>query len=219
VSGSGFTVRTCTRADHAGVSDILYATGFLGEDLSGTGLFNDRKLFELVNTEGYLRYLPESCFVAVDDADGRVVGYILGAADTRQWGKIFTRRMYWRIALRGFLVSWWRHPESFRHVLAWSRDYTDVETPFVDEYPAHLHINVRPGCQRRGIGEALLRAFEDHLTARGVAGIHLVTSNRNLKALPFYVRHGYVVLGEKPGTHYRGVSGHRTVICGKKLEG
>jgi ribosomal protein S18 acetylase RimI-like enzyme len=210
-------IRKYTRDDHAGIGEILYATGFLGEDLAGTGLFNDHRLFELVNTEGYLRFLPGNCFVAIDNATGRVVGYILGATDSREWGRTFTHRMYWRIALRGFLVSWWRYPESFRHVLGWARGFADVEGPYVDEYPAHLHINVRPGCQRQGIGEGLLKAYENHLAALGIPGVHLVTSNRNAKALPFYARHGYVMLGEKAGTYYRGIEGHRAVIFGKRL--
>jgi len=216
VSG-GFHVRVYESGDHGEVGEILYATGFYGEDLAVTGLFDDRRLFDLVNTEGYLRYLSESSFVAVDDENGRVVGYILGALDTPAWDALFARRMFWRIALRGFLVSWWRYPESFRHVLAWAGELSDEAQRFYAEYPSHLHINVRPGCQRRGIGDALLRKYEEHLAAHGVQGVHLITSNRNGKALPFYAKHGFVVLKEKESTHYRGVPGQKTVIFGKKL--
>ncbi len=218
VSG-GFHVRAYEPGDHGGVGEILYATGFYGEDLAGAGLFDDRRLFELANTEGYLRHLPESCFVAVDDASGQVVGYVLGAPDTAAWDRVFARRMFWRIALRGFLVSWWKYPESFHHVLQWARELSDEAQRFYAEYPAHLHINVRPGCQRRGIGDALLHRYEEHLVAHKVPGVHLITSNHNDKALPFYAKHGFVVLKERPGAHYRGVPDQKAVICGKKLRG
>jgi ribosomal protein S18 acetylase RimI-like enzyme len=217
MSGTGISFRAYRGGDRAGITAILYVTGFLGEDLAGTGLFNDRRLFSLVNTDGYLRFLPSHCFVAVDDADGRIAGYILGAPDSKQWERIFTRRMYWRIAVRAFLVSWWRYPESFRHVLAWARNYADASEPYFADYPAHLHINVLPGYQRRGIGEGLMRMFEQHIAAQGATGVHLVTSNRNVKALPFYTKHGYAVLVDSPGTFYRGITDHRSIVFGKKL--
>ncbi len=216
-SGSGISFRPYRREDYEGICAILYATGFLGEDLLGTGLFNDRRLFSLVNTEGYLKFLPSNCFVAVDDSDGKVAGYILGAVDSHQWEKIFTYRMYWRIAVRAFAVSWWKYPESFRHVLDWARNYADVSVPFFPDYPAHLHINVLPGYQRRGIGDGLMRLFERRLLDQGATAVHLVTSNRNVKALPFYAKHGFVVLAEKSGTYYRGIEDHRAIIFGKKL--
>jgi ribosomal protein S18 acetylase RimI-like enzyme len=204
--------------DYRAVSAILHATGFLGEDLAGTGLFNDSRLFALVNIDGYLRFQPSCCFVAIDEAEGKVVGYILGTTDSMRYERLFKTRMYWRIALRSFLVSWWKYPESFRQVLAWARHYSDAAETFFVDYPAHLHINVLPGCQRRGIGDGLLRRFEEHIAAQGVTGVHLGTSNRNSKALPFYGKNGYVVLVEKPAIYWRGVEDHRNIIFGKRLD-
>jgi GNAT superfamily N-acetyltransferase len=203
--------------DVADVSAVLYRTGFLGGDLAGTGRFNDRTLFRLVNVEGYLRWQGAHAFVAVDESIGRVVGYVIGTPDSRGYARLFRRRMYWRIALRAFLVSWWRHPESFRQVLQWAFGYADPAESFFDEYPAHLHINVLPGYQRRGIGEGLMSRFEERMTGLGVTGVHLGTSNRNLKALPFYHTRGYAVLAERPGVFWRGLEGHVSVIFGKRL--
>ena len=213
----GIHCRPYGRGDRSAVRGILHSTGFLGEELAGKGLFEDKRLFALVNTEGYLRFQPSFCFVAVDDADGTVAGYIIGTGDSRRYEKTFRRRMYWRIAVRCFLVSWWRHPESFRHVLAWARAYSDAAEAFFDGYPAHLHINVLPTCQRRGIGELLIRTFEATLRDAGVAGVHLITSNRNSKALPFYAKLGYDVLAQKPGTFWQGVEGHVAIVFGKRL--
>jgi ribosomal protein S18 acetylase RimI-like enzyme len=214
---SGIQFRPYRRDDHHAVCNILHVTGFLGEDLAGTGLFNDRRLFALVNIEGYLRFQASNCFVAVDELDGKVVGYIIGAADSKRYERIFKSRMYWRLALRCFLVSWWKYPESYRHVLTWARGHSDAAEPFFSDYPAHLHINVLPDYQRRGIGEGLIQRFEERISAQGVAGVHLGTSNRNRKALPFYGKHGYVVLVERPGTFWRGVEDHRNIIFGKRL--
>ncbi len=217
MSGTGIHFRAYRKEDYQGICAILHATGFLGEDLAGTGLFDDRRLFALVNTDGYLRFLPSNCYVAIDESDGRVAGYILGAVDSKLWERIFTRRMYWRIAARAFLVSWWKYPESFRHVLSWARHYVDVSEPYFADYPAHLHINVLPGFQRRGIGDGLMRLFEERILAQGATGVHLVTSNRNVKALPFYAKHGYAVLADMPGTYYRGINDHRSIAFGKRF--
>jgi ribosomal protein S18 acetylase RimI-like enzyme len=206
-------------ADRDGVSAILHRTGFLGEDLDGTWLFDDRTLFRLVNVEGYLRFQASNAFVAVDETDGSIVGYIIGTADSHAYERLFKRRMYWRIAARAFLVSWWRHPESFRQILSWAFTYSEPATPFFDEYPAHLHINVLPDYQRYGIGGRLIGLFVARMTELGVTGIHLGTSNRNAKALPFYAKHGFTVLVEKPGIFWRGVEGHVSVILGKRIGG
>jgi ribosomal protein S18 acetylase RimI-like enzyme len=209
--------RPYARTDRAAVTGILHRTGFLGEDLAGTGLFDDRRLFALTNTDGYLRFQKDHAFVAVDDANGRVIGYIIGTPDSAGYDRTFTVRMYPRIAARGFLVSWWKYPESFRHVLGWAREYSDAAIPFYADYPAHLHINVLPEYQRGGIGEKMMSLFEEHLAALGVKGVHLGTSNRNRKAIPFYEKHGYTILVETPATQWHEVEGLVSVIFGKKL--
>ncbi|MGO9412050.1 MAG: GNAT family N-acetyltransferase [Spirochaetia bacterium] len=209
--------RPYRREDRPEVTNILHRTGFLGEDLHGRGLFNDRRLFALFNTECYLRYHAENAFVAFDASDGRVIGYIIGAADSRIHDKLFARRMRWRITLRMFLVSWWRHPESFRQALAWSGARGGIGEKYYDDYPAHLHINILPGYQRMGIGESLMGLFEQRMSGIGVAGIHLVTSNRNLKALPFYRKIGYTMLEQRPGTSWRGLEGHIAIVFAKRI--
>jgi ribosomal protein S18 acetylase RimI-like enzyme len=212
------TYRQCQREDVLAVSDILFHTGYLGEDLSLMGQFNDKVLFGYANTDYYIRYEAHNGFVAVDSANGRVVGYIIGTADTRAYEKAFKRRMYWRIILRSFFYSLWRHPESFRYVLTWALTYkSDYLAPFYAEYPAHLHINVLPDYQRLGIGEILLRLFETRMAVQGVTGIHLGTSNHNSKALPFYKKNGFKILLEKPIPFWRGVDDHASVIFGKKI--
>lgn len=123
--------------DRPGVIDILYRTGFMGEDLTGTDRFNDRVLFALVNMDGYLRYEKENVCVAQARDTGQVLGYIMGTADTLSYQKTFRRRMYGRIALRVVLVSSWRYPESFQALLHWGWTFSmDHERPFYADYPA-----------------------------------------------------------------------------------
>jgi ribosomal protein S18 acetylase RimI-like enzyme len=206
------------RRDRRAVASILYRTGFQGETLEGTGRFNDRRLFALVHTEAYVKFHSRDALVAYDAADGKVVGYVLGAADSGSHDALFRRRMAWRIALRAFLISWWMYPESFRQVRMWWKLEADsMAAPYYVDYPAHLHIDILPEYQRMGIGENLMRLFEERMAAQGVAGIHLITSNRNLKALPFYRKLGYTVLEQSPGAYWRDLEGQVSVVFAKSL--
>jgi ribosomal protein S18 acetylase RimI-like enzyme len=209
--------RPYRKEDAAGLAEVLYRTGFLGEDLTGRGLFNDKRLFALVNTEYYIRYESHNAFVAVEEATQRLAGYIIGSADSGACERGFRRRMHWRIALRALLYSSWRHPESFRQVLAWAKSGAGEGGRFNEDYPAHLHINVLPEYQRLGIGETLMRLFVESMASRGVKGVHLGTSNRNLKALPFYRKQGFEILEEKAGIFWTSLEGHVSVVFGKKL--
>ncbi|MCU0845559.1 MAG: GNAT family N-acetyltransferase [Spirochaetes bacterium] len=186
--------RAAERDDAGGIADVCYRTGYHGEDLEGSGRFDDRRLFALLFALYYPLYEPENAFVAVDE-NGRVAGYILGTTDSRAQARRFRRRMLPRILLRALAVSWWRYPESFRTLSHFSRvsaAHGAMDDVF-ERHPAHLHINLLAGHQRGGAGSVLIDLFEARVRAAGVAGIHLSTSELNIKALPFYRKHGYAL--------------------------
>jgi ribosomal protein S18 acetylase RimI-like enzyme len=190
----------------------------MGEDLTPKMIFRDKRLFALINTDGYVRYETENGFIAEDRETGTILGYIIGTDDTQRYERTFACRMYWCIALRLLLVSWWRYPESFKLVLYWLFTY---ETKSIEhlyfEYPAHLHINVMPGCQRYGIGENLIRMFVDNMASKNIYGIHLGTSNFNYKALPFYRKNGFEIIFEKENRFWPNVEGQISLIFARKL--
>ena len=53
-------------------------------------------------------------------------------------------------------------------------------------YPAHLHLNVLPRAQGRGVGPALLAAAVDRLARRRVAGVHVGVGPANARANAFW---------------------------------
>jgi len=91
--------------------------------------------------------------------------------------------------------------------------------PAGPDYPAELHINLLPAWQGRGLGGRLMKAFLDGLRAEGVRGVFLQTSDRNLKALPFYERLGFVLLraGEPGEGLWKGAPA-RDLLYAKRLE-
>jgi ribosomal protein S18 acetylase RimI-like enzyme len=186
--------RCAVRGDADGIARVCWHTGYHGENLQGSGRFDDRRLFALLFARYYPLYEPHNAFVAVD-TNGRVAGYILGTTDSRTQARRFRRRMVPRIVFRAAAVSWWRHPESFRALSHFSRVSAAQTVPddVYERYPAHLHINLLAEFQRGGAGSVLMELFEAHVRAAGAAGVHLLTSERNLKAVPFYQRHGYAL--------------------------
>lgn len=194
--------------------EICWETGLYGESLRGTGRFEDRWLFGLLFILPWLgrasRDQPRFVAVVADPSrsDGeRAVGYIVGATDTKAQDRLFARHYLPRIVARLFLYSWWRYPESFRQVLRFNRVWRQpadrsgeaaATKASTHGYQAHLHTDILPEYQGRGIGSALMKAFLDGLRARGVPGVQLGTSDRNLKALPFYKKMGFALVEESP---------------------
>ena len=62
-------IRKCRKSDLAGIRNVCYKTGYMGEDASGH--FFDKTLFGFLNCCYYCKYEPEHCFVAEDH--GKVV--------------------------------------------------------------------------------------------------------------------------------------------------
>ncbi len=58
-------------------------------------------------------------------------------------------------------------------------------------YPAHLHIDLLPQAQGRGLGRELLRTFGEELIVREVPGVHLGVGEANVGAAAFYRRLGF----------------------------
>lgn len=199
------------------VDEICYRTGFMGDDLTGTGRFNDRLLFNLLFSRYYSQFQRDHSFVALDN-NSNVTGYILGMMDAKQYHGSFSKRIFPYILARMFFVTWWRHPESFCEMVSWQLRYRDPDlTTCMKEYPAHLHINIDPEHQGRGAGSVLLETFEHHCRSEGIPGIHLITSNHNTVAGAFYLKKGYRVLLEMDNSFWKGVHDYKTVVYGKKL--
>ena len=208
--------------DEPAIAEIVYRTGFNGEDLTGRNFIDDQRLFFLMWAAYYVWYEPEHCFVAVDAIKEMVVGYILGTPDTLSQEKRFLRKMAPRLLLRLASVTWWRYPQTIWTHLKMLKmggelsKYKKIENLY-QEYPAHLHIDLLPGYQGLGIGTRLMRCFEEHLTSLGVPGVHLETTNHNTRAVPFYKKLGYSLLQEKKLTSHPAVADFSILTFAKKL--
>jgi ribosomal protein S18 acetylase RimI-like enzyme len=66
--------------------------------------------------------------------------------------------------------------------------------PELNDYPAHLHIDLLPAAQGQGLGRELIATLLEELRRREVAGIHLEMDGNNTGAGIFYQRLGFTEL-------------------------
>jgi ribosomal protein S18 acetylase RimI-like enzyme len=186
-------IRPYRPGDLADLYRICLQTADNGQD--ATAIFRDPKLPGHVYAAAYATFEPSLCFVA-EDAAG-VGGYIVGALDSQAFERRLERD--WWPALR---VSYPEPPEDLAAGLSLAEQYAihdihhpwppsaDLGTPF----PSHLHINLLPRLQGRGIGRRLIETLIGSLRGQGSRGVHLVVGHGNGRAADFYRHIGFMEL-------------------------
>lgn len=196
------TTRPTTVADHAQIARICLLTGATGTD--ATGVFSTDTTLADVYATPYLH--GPGGFALVWDVASEARGYVVGTDDTRAFQRWFSEQ-------------WWPtrehlHPprtDGDGWLLAEAANPTRMLIPQVDDYPAHLHIDLLPDQQGKGAGRALIDAAVALLTARGVPGVHLVAEKANSGAQAFYPRVSFTAVGEDHGS----VTFARTLVRGE----
>jgi len=177
-------IRNYGEADFDAVYRICLETGAAGKD--ATSLYEDSRIIGHVYAGPYVRFSPETAFV-IEDEDG-VGAYIIGPVDTKSFEKRLEQ-------------DWW--PELRRkysdpdiaHAADWSADermmhliHHPAKTPkrIAERHPAHLHIDLLPRLQGRGLGRELIRLWSERVRALGATGFHLAVGAANERAIGFY---------------------------------
>lgn len=161
----------------------------------GTALFRDPRLPGDVFAAPYAALEPSLAFVAEDTAG--VSGYIVGALDSILFRQRLERA--WWPAVRA------RYPEPppdvaeklslpEQHALHDLHRPWDTDVELAERYPSHLHINLLPQLQGRGLGRKLVEALTSELRAQRSRGVHLLVSHRNQPAAAFYGHVGFTEL-------------------------
>ena len=193
-------IRPFRPGDEAAVAAICIKTADAGAD--ATGIFEDDSIWAEIFVLPYVHRHPELAFVVEAD-DGRVVGYIVSAHDTKAFEDWFHDEWWPQRGAR------WPKPEVERTrqdgtlIYAYSR--RGGSEPYGDEYPAHLHIDLLPELQGQGWGRRLIETLIAALRERGVSGLHLVASSDNEGAIAFYPRVGFTAIPSHAGVQAFGM--------------
>ena len=185
---------------HAVLTDIPYLyevclkTGNEGNDASA--LFSDPYLIGHYYVAPYLLYQKGFCFIA--EYKNRPQGYIVAVPDTvsfRQW-----MEEYWLPPLRNqypqpFPYSISEKEKKILDLIHLSKYPVDLNSlPWISEFPAHLHIDLLPIIQRKGIGSKLMDNIFNELRKQNIPGIYLNVDLSNPGAISFYQKLGFSVI-------------------------
>lgn len=193
------TIRPYRPDDRAEVAHVCLNTAAGGAD--ATGVYSDDALMPEVYALPYVEYAPDLAFVVEDD-DGRVGGYVLGVADTAAFIEWYARE--WAPGFRA------RHPSpgpptaqrpayTEAQLIADGGEPERMRIVELDAYPAHLHIDLLPALQGRGLGRRLIDTLRAELAGRGVPAVHLGLDPANTGARAFYERLGFHELPSSRG--------------------
>ena len=178
-------IRLYRPADRADVYNVCVRTAAAGGD--ATGIYSSDDLMPDVFAGPYLAFQPDLAFVV--DVGDRVAGYVIAAADTRAFAERV--RQEW---VPTFASKYPEPSPTDAPIVAMGVDPERMLVPEVDEYPAHLHIDLLPELQGQGCGRALIDTLRTELARRGIPGLHLTMDPANLPARAFYDRLGFVEL-------------------------
>jgi len=190
VRGDPVSIRPYLPSDLDDLYRICVQTAENGED--ATDLFRDPKLPGHVYMAPYVTFEPSLAFVA-EDASG-VGGYVVAARDSRA----FEQRLkdsWWPVLRASYPEP---PPEVAEALPAAERDALNaIHHPWdtVDElasrFPSHLHIDLLPHLQGRGMGRQLIESLVTALREQGSPGLHLIVGDDNQKAVGFYRHVGF----------------------------
>lgn len=198
-----FDIRPFNSTDLDALYLISLATGHEGGDASH--LYSDGKLMGHIYAAPYALLEPDLALV-VEDERG-VAGFVVGTSDTRSWFQRLEN-------------EWWPHlraayedPGSIP-APAWSADQrrafmihhpSPPPTGIIERYPAHLHLNLLPHLQRRGIGGQLFSEWIAIAARYGAGPIHIGANRCNPGAIRFWSRLGFKTLPNPDGASERTV--------------
>ena len=194
------TLRPFEPADLDALYAVALATGHAGGDASH--LHRDPKLVGHIYAAPYALLAPDLAIVAADEQG--VVGYVVGALDTAAWEESL-ERLWWPNLRREYADpsdaprDTWTHDQRRAYII-----HHPGRTPaaLVEAWPAHIHLNLLPRAQRRGVGSSLLEAWLDRAAARGVTAAHVGVNQTNTGGLRFWDARGFRTLtleGLAPG--------------------
>jgi GNAT superfamily N-acetyltransferase len=199
-------LRPFAPADLEACYAVSLATGFEGGDASH--LYRDPKLMGHIYLAPYALLEPALALV-VEDGDG-VAGFAIGTASTEAWEERLERE-WWPSLRRQYadpadVPPEQRTPDQRRAFMI--HHPTRTPSAVAAPYPAHLHMNLLPRLQRRGIGSALLSAWLEKV---GADGVHVGVNRANVGGARFWAAHEFEELPVPGRTLWMGRAGRASI--------
>ena len=166
------TIRPYDNKDKINVRQVCIATS-VGHDAPE----KEQRFILKLYCDYYIEQEPQNCFVIADDNDN-AVGYILCSENMKRYIKAMApyRASVKNMSLIKYLFAW---GELIAHL------------PAAKKCKAHLHIDILPEYQHKGLGTKLINTLTDSLKAKGIDSVMLVVNSSNVNAVKFYKKNGF----------------------------
>lgn len=183
-----FDLRPYRSGDDDALMRVCLETGAAGQDATSVFTREPRLLSEIYLLP-YLALEPALATVVVGP-DDVAVGYVLGAVDTAAFEAAAEARWWPELRERHPRGSVPDHaPEA--GLVHRIHEPPSTPTDLLVEHPSHLHVDLLPVAQGRGLGRRLLERLFDQLAAAGSPGVHLGVNRANAGAIAFYRALGF----------------------------
>ena len=207
-------VRGYAESDRPAIRQLCCDTGFLGNPIDT--VFKDRELFADLFTGPYLKHEPEWALVA--EAEGRVVGYLLGSV-RKDFDFVLMRNGFpiaSKMLCKLLAGRYARHPRSGRFV-RWLLTSGYQEQPKHPARAAHLHLDITNPYRGRGVGRRLWETYEQRLRSAGVNRCYgAFFSHPRRRPESVYARYGFSVFDRKRTTLFQPEICDVEVVCVQK---
>ncbi len=140
----------------------------------------------------YVFLEPDLCFVL--SLEGKPCGYILG---TRNSEKFCDRceKEWFPLLREQYPLPNPQDTSPDAHIIRLIHQGHKINNDLLS-YPAHLHIDILPAGQGRGMGRKIMDIFLDKLRELQVPALHLQVGKANPGAIKFYERVGFHIIKE-----------------------
>ncbi len=139
---------------------------------------NKLESIPMIFNDYFTSFEPDNIFVAVNDEDV-AVGYVICSSDY----SLFKRKM--KDTIRPMV----KNTYSPSLLMFWATYFSVVLAK--KDYKTHLHIDLLPEAQRKGLGTQLINALVTHLSEKKIKNVSVVTINKKSMGYKFYCKYGF----------------------------
>jgi ribosomal protein S18 acetylase RimI-like enzyme len=193
-------IRPYAPDDLESLREICLRTGANGGDAGATCTHRD--LLGDYYAVPYVIRDPSMCLMLADESGP--CGYILGTEDTQSFNKWFNE--IWLPEIRAKYQNLTPSPKASDGWLLARLDEDPPEPDWINNFPAHLHIDLLPRAQGGGWGRLLFESWVNLAFSRGATGIHLGVYKANTKAVGFYEKMGMSKIADANSTWIMGLT-------------
>ena len=180
-----YQIRNYHITDLSSLYRICLLTGHNGDDASP--FLKDPELVGHLFAAPYAIFEPELCFILLKDYTPS--GYVLGTQNSIKFYEQCEKNWYPELRIRYPMPPKNNVSLESNFIRYLHQNHFAIEG--LEDYPAHLHIDILPVAQSKGYGRKLIEVFLNRLQYQGIKGVHLIVGKKNQNAIGFYKQIGF----------------------------